>query len=278
MGRRRARRASRWQERLAGGQRRAAAGAAAWSSESSGLAGSAADRLAGPDPDEPRPAAPGDPDRRDDDLDDAWPAGAAAGAAAAGAYVAGSATARPSTASRAAPPPRRNAPAPRPSVDQASKPVGQDPSELFGPAWERPRRYEAYPTLRTRMGLPALGGIPKVAVWGLLLLLAALLVFLFGPSLLGLGTDDGGSAGATPTPAATEQVTAEPEPTALPAPTPQVYVVVKGDTMSKIAKKFGVTRRGAAGRQPADQEPEQDRHRRRDHDPGARRGGRVRRR
>jgi hypothetical protein len=119
--------------------------------------------------------------------------------------------------------------------------VGQDPSELFGPAWERPRRYEAYPTLRTRMGLPALGGIPKVAVWALILLLAALLVFLFGPSLLGFGTDEGGSAGATPTPAATEQATAEPEPTALPVPTQQVHIVVKGNTMSKIAKKYGVT-------------------------------------
>jgi hypothetical protein len=220
----------------------AAAGAAAWSSESSGLAGSAADRLAGPDPDEPRPAVPGDPGHGDDP-DDAWPAGAVGADAypkGTGAYVAGSATARPSTASRAAPPPRRYAPAPRSSVDQASKPVGQDPSELFGPAWERPRRYEAYPTLRTRMGLPALGGIPKVAVWGLLLLLAALLVFLFGPSLLGLGTDDGGT-GATPTPASTEQVTAEPELTPVPVPTSQVYVVVKGDVMSKIAKKFGVT-------------------------------------
>ena len=220
----------------------AAAGAAAWSSDSSGLAGSAADRLAGPDPDEPRPASPGDPERRDDDLDDAWPAhAAAAGAAASGAYVAGSATARPPSASRAAPPPRRSAPAPRSSADQVSKPVEQDPSELFGPAWERPRRYEAYPTLRTRIGLPALGGVPKIAVWGLLLLLAALLVFLFGPSLLGFGTDDGGTAGATPTPAATAQGTAEPEPTVPPAPTPQAYVVAKGDNVSKIAKKFGLT-------------------------------------
>ena len=215
------------------------AGAAAWSSESGGLAGSPADRLAGPDPYEPRSAVPGDPDRQDDDLDDVWPSAVAA--AGAGAYVAGSATARPSTTSRAAPPPRRDAPARRSSVDQASKPVGQDPSELFGPAWERPRRYEAYPTLRTRMGLPALGGIPKVAVWALILLLAALLVFLFGPSLLGFGTDDGGSAGGTPTPAATEQATAKPEPTAVPAPTQQVHIVVKGDNMSRIAKKYGVT-------------------------------------
>ena len=31
------------------------------------------------------------------------------------------------------------------------------------------------------------------------------------------------------------------EPTVPPAPTPQVYVVAKGDTMSKIAKRFGLT-------------------------------------
>ena len=166
---------------------------------------------------------------------------AAAGAPAAGAYVAGSATARPSTASRAAPPPRRNAPAPRASVDQASKPVGQDPSELFGPAWERPRRYEAYPTLRTRMGLPALGGIPKVAVWATAAPAGRAARVPVRAVPAGPGHGRRRQHGTTPTPAATEQVTAEPEPTALPAPTPQVYVVVKGDTMSKIAKKIGVT-------------------------------------
>ena len=65
--------------------------------ESRGLAGSAAHRLAGPDPDEPLPARPtgGYPD---DDLDD-WAAGAA------GAAVAGSAA-----GSRATPPPRRPLP------------------------------------------------------------------------------------------------------------------------------------------------------------------------
>jgi LysM repeat protein len=90
------------------------------------------------------------------------------------------------------------------------------------------------------MGLPALGGLPKVAIWALILLLAALVMFLFGPSLLGIGGDDGTGA-ASPTPAATEEVTAEPEPTEPPAPTPQVHVVVKGETMSKIAKKYGLT-------------------------------------
>jgi LysM repeat protein len=242
----------------AAGAGAAAIGAAGWGSEASGLAGSPADRLAGPNPGDPRPATPAEPGVPDDDRDDRWragsadeapytagadadPAGAGAYAAGAGAYPAGVSSTRPSDASRTAPPPRRSSPAPRSSADQVSKPVGQDPSELFGPAWERPKRYEAYPTLRTRMGLPALGGIPRVAVWGLLLLLAALLVFLFGPSLLGLGGNDGGGGSASPTPAATEQVSTEPEATEPPAPTPQVYVVVRNDTMSKIAKKFGLT-------------------------------------
>ena len=77
----------------------AAAGAAAWGSESSGLAGSAADRLAGPDPDDPRPAAPGDPGPPDD-LDDAWPAGAAGAAAYAAGVGASAAGPAPRTAPR----------------------------------------------------------------------------------------------------------------------------------------------------------------------------------
>ena len=32
-----------------------------------------------------------------------------------------------------------------------------------------------------------------------------------------------------------------PEPTAVPAPTQQVHIVVKGDNISRIAKKYGVT-------------------------------------
>jgi LysM repeat protein len=76
-------------------------------------------------------------------------------------------------------------------------------------------------------------------MWLLVLVLVALLLFLFGPSLLGLAGDDGGAA--SPTPSATVAITPTPVPTEPPAPTPQVYVVAKGDTMSKIAKKFGLT-------------------------------------
>ena len=44
---------------------------------------------------------------------------------------------------------------------------------------------------------------------------------------------------AAPTPVAEE--TASPEPTPVPEPTPTIYVVKKGDTMSKIANKFDLT-------------------------------------
>ena len=74
---------------------------------------------------------------------------------------------RPAVAPPGRPPPRRRADR-RPRASRREQPQ-QDASELFGPAWERPRRYEAYPTLRTRMGLPALGGVPRLGVYALLL-------------------------------------------------------------------------------------------------------------
>ena len=70
-------------------------------------------------------------------------------------------------------------------------------------------------------------------------MLAGAFLFFVGPMLLGLGGDSPGTGGgATPSPA---QETASPSPTLPPEPTAQVYVVAKGDTMSKIAKRFDVT-------------------------------------
>ena len=93
------------------------------------------------------------------------------------------------------------------------------------------------------MNLPSFRGVPKLAMWGLILVLAAVLLFLFGPRLLGLGgaEDPFGGGGAAPTPSASVEPTDSPEPTPPPAPTPQVHVVARGDTMSKIARKYGVT-------------------------------------
>ena len=241
--------------------------------EARGLAGSAADRLAGPDPADPLSSAPArddqgyspymPPTRPDDDLDDDVrddAPGAAPGAAAAGAWAASSIADldddEPDWASQQGDVPRAQpraaATSPRPPVhddtrehapnphDQVSRRKAQDPDELFGPAWERPHRYEAYPSLRTRVGLPAMGGVGRVGIAALALFVAALALFFVGPMLLGIGDDDpGGGAGATSTPIAEE--TASPDPTPVPEPTPTIYVVKKGDTMSKIANRFDLT-------------------------------------
>ena len=203
-----------------------------------GLAGSAADRLAGPDPAQPATPRPARYAAPVDDLDEAWPAGAgdepgiadpaAAAAVATHAAAAGAGGAAGAGSGAGA-------------RDQVHRPSAQDPSEVFGPAWERPRRYEAYPTLKTRVGLPSMSGIPRLGVALIALVLAALALFFLGPMLLGIGGKDAGTGTkATPRPTAAG-VTPTPALTAVPAPTPQVYVVAKGDTMSKIATKFKVT-------------------------------------
>jgi len=109
-----------------------------------------------------------------------------------------------------------------------------------GPVWERPRRREAYPTIKTRMGLGGLS-LPPIMLGVVAVALAAVALF-FLPTLVGILTTPGSSAGPTGGPgssvaAASPTVAA---PTEVPAPTPQVYLVQAGDTMSKIANRFGV--------------------------------------
>src|SRR5450759_2146068 len=147
----------------------------AYGPAAAGLAGSAADRLAGPDPEQPATPRPSRYAAPVDDLDEAWPAvgvddrGFADLAAPAAIAAAG------------APAATRNAAAGAGSHDQVHRPPDRDPSEVFGPAWERPRRYEAYPTLKTRVGLPSMGGIPRLGVAVIALALAALALFFLGP-------------------------------------------------------------------------------------------------
>ncbi|HEY3335150.1 MAG TPA: LysM peptidoglycan-binding domain-containing protein [Candidatus Limnocylindrales bacterium] len=242
--------------------------------EGRGLAGSAADRLAGPDPSDPLSPAPSRPAATFGDgvasralhAEDARDVDAPYGAMAADSVISGAGAVSPDelddepdwgpaeepvvSGDRGYPPaiPREpvrsesRQPAPNPR-DQVSRRKPQDPDDLFGPAWERPRRYEAYPSLRTRVGLPAMGGIGRVGLGALALVVAALALFFIGPMLLGIGSDrtasPGGSGAPSATPVAVE--TASPVPTPVPAPTPQIYLVKKGDTMSRIAKKFGLT-------------------------------------
>ena len=106
-----------------------------------------------------------------------------------------------------------------------------------GPAWEGQRRLEAYPQIRPGRSMPSMSGLPRVAVLAGALAIAALALF-FLPALFGVGGD--GDADPTPSPTAAV-ATPTPEPTPPPAPTPQVYVIKEGDTLSKVARSFGLT-------------------------------------
>ena len=103
------------------------------------------------------------------------------------------------------------------------------------PSWERPHRYEAYPTLRTRIGIPAL---PRLAFLAVALVLSMLGLFML-PGLLGLGSPQG-SPSPVPSQSRSAAPSGSPGPSIVPVPTAQTYVVEPGDTFSKIAAKFGV--------------------------------------
>jgi hypothetical protein len=103
-----------------------------------------------------------------------------------------------------------------------------------GPDWERPRRYEAYPSIRTRVGLPS---VPRLAVTAAAVAIAALALF-FLPGILNLGGSETPAGSARPSASAAP---ASVEPTVPPAPTPSVYTIKKGDTLSKIAAAHGLT-------------------------------------
>jgi LysM repeat protein len=96
------------------------------------------------------------------------------------------------------------------------------------------RRYEAYPTIKTRAGM---SGVPRLALLAGALVIAAIVLFML-PALLGIG--GGGSSSPAPSGSGAAP-TASASPTVAPAPTPQAYVIKEGDTLSKVAKKFGVT-------------------------------------
>ena len=117
--------------------------------------------------------------------------------------------------------------------------VGHRSAEhLDGPSWERPRRSEAYPSLRSPVSVRMPGLSPLILGAGLLVV-AALALFFVLPGLLDLGGAGGGTGASSPTPSVAASASVAPTPT--PAPTPFVYTVRHGDTLSKIAKRFGLT-------------------------------------
>ena len=204
-------------------------GAAGDPRQGRGLSGSYADRVASGSA-----AGEGFPEEADEpEGDESVAAAAAAGGVAAGAGLAGAAAAGVGGAGHtgaglaggstagdhgAGQPPRR-----------------ERRRDAAAPEWERARPLEVYPTLRARR-LPELS-LPPLLVAVVALALAAAVLFAL-PGLLGFGSPSAQSS-ASPSPAASTAA-ASLAPTALPQPTPQVYIVQSGDTMSKIAKKFGV--------------------------------------
>lgn len=143
-------------------------------------------------------------------------------------------------------PPARRAPAEQPRVPVGYAAVAPskerrvagssaDRRDPAAPSWEQPRRFEAYPTLKSRGA-----GLPRPALYALVVILVGAGLFAAPFIFRGLG---GGDGGASPTPAASASVepTAEPSPTPEPTPEKIVYVVKSGDTLSKIAAKYDVT-------------------------------------
>jgi len=90
--------------------------------------------------------------------------------------------------------------------------------------------------------MPGLPNLSRIVGLAAILALAALALF-FLPGLFGFGGRSGGSSGvATPGPSASAApATATPAPTPVPAPTAQQYTIKQGDTLSKVAKRFGLT-------------------------------------
>ena len=124
-----------------------------------------------------------------------------------------------------------HSPAPHAASPERTRERRRDPA---APEWERARPLEAYPTLRSRR-LPELS-VPPILVGVIALALAAAVLFSL-PGLLGFGNP---GAVPTPSPTARPTVAASLPPTPVPPPTPQVYIVQSGDTMSRIASRFGI--------------------------------------
>jgi hypothetical protein len=135
--------------------------------------------------------------------------------------------------------PRPSALASRSGSRTGGRDAGHAPPGGSAPSWERPRRLEAYPTLKTRLGLPALS-LPPILVGVAAVALAAVALF-FLPAFLGVGNPPDGDSSPSPGATASAGASGTPAPpTPTPGPTLQVYVVEAGDTMSRIAVRFGI--------------------------------------
>jgi LysM repeat protein len=124
------------------------------------------------------------------------------------------------------------------SRDRDRERARDEGGEHDAPSWERVRRYEAYPSIKARVGLPGAPQLPRIAVLVGALVVAALLLFLL-PTFLNIGGRVT-PPGANTSPSAAS-ASASLEPTPVPAPTPQIYTIKSGDALARIARRFGLT-------------------------------------
>lgn len=144
----------------------------------------------------------------------------------------------------------------RPTVSSSRRsPRHHEREVIEGPSWERARRFEAYPTLRARTGLN-LGPPPRIALMAGALVVAAVALF-FLPALLGVGGGGGDEESPQPSASASAGV-ASPSvaPTEPPAPTPQVYIIKAGDTLSSVAADHGITLQELLAANPTIEDPD----------------------
>ncbi|MFL5641217.1 MAG: LysM peptidoglycan-binding domain-containing protein [Chloroflexota bacterium] len=218
-------------DRLAAGEVPAAV---AWSASGGGHASTAPDdELAGLV--QPRPSAQGSTPA---ETSAAGPSASGDDSVPAAALAAAAAAASASAPAQAAPSPqpivRSSEPYP-PSTRTGKRPaVSSTRDTVAGPSWERMQRIDTYPAIK---GGSSMRGVPRLALFAGALAIAALILFML-PAIIGIG-GGGGSASASPSgsrPAATKSAA----PSVVAAPTPVVYVIKKGDTLSKVANKFDV--------------------------------------
>jgi len=123
------------------------------------------------------------------------------------------------------------------AIERAPDRAVVDPA---APSWERPRTFEGYPSLKSSGG--GVAALPRPVLYGLIVLIVGIALFATPFLLRGLSVGDGGAT-ASPTPLTSASPGASAASSAPPvaSPSPTVYTVKAGDTLSQIAKQFGVT-------------------------------------
>ena len=99
------------------------------------------------------------------------------------------------------------------------------------------------------MTLPS---VPRLAGMAAAVALAAVALF-FLPALLGLGANDGPTGSNQPSRSPSPSQSIAPTPT--PAPTQTVYIIKKGDTLTKIAIAHGLTKEQLMAANPTIKDP-----------------------